>query len=403
MAQPIRPECPVRLGGVYTEGLGDSPGARLSADNQRWILQSCDVIALDSNRITPTTFPAMVKAYPLFTPLLYVYASSVYEQPDHKGNVGGWKPEMSAWTLRDEQNKEIPYPDAGGHWMDFGNTQWAAFWRDRVLDLTRRDGAFGVVAAELPPGNTFVGDHLANYKDFNDRAAATGRWLQAAHAPGKFLLIPSAIGFDSPAGHATLATPPSAEEPELRGTLWDDYYSWIDGAWAEGWIHPYWSDTPLPPTYWEIEEEAADRAARNGQVFIAAAAYRNDAELEYDLASYLLITHHQGRLVFQPMPLLPAQPPDAGFSLAVLRREVAAKSGYFNAPLGVALQERHIVQVTDGVVWRRTFQNGVVYVNADIQQKVTIQLGGTMKRPNGDLIQDIVLPPQSGAILLYTN
>lgn len=403
MAELNRPECPIRLGGIYTEGLGDSPDSPLSADNQRWIVQNCDVIALDANRITPSVFPAMVKAYPLFTPLLYVYASSIYEQSGHEGNVGGWKPEMSAWTLRDAQNKEIPPPDADGHWMDFGNTQWAAFWRDHALALTQRDGAAGVVAAELPLGNTFVGDHLAGYKDFNDRAAATGRWLKAARAQGKFLMIPSAIGFDSPAGHATLTTPPGTQEPELRGTLWDEYFSWIDGAWAEGWLHPYWSDAPLPPIFWEIEEEAADRAARNRQVFIAAAAYHNDAELEYDLASYLLVTHHQGRLVFQPMPLQPSQPPDAGFSLAVLRREVAAKPGYFNAPLGVALQERHLVQVQDGVVWRRSFQNGVVYVNADIKQEVTVQLGGTMKRPNGDLVKEIKLPPQSGAILLYTN
>ena len=43
--------------------------------------------------------------------------------------------------------------------------------------------------------------------------------------------------------------------------------------------------------------------ARNGQVFIAATPYRNDAELEFALASYLLVVHHQGRLVFQPMPM----------------------------------------------------------------------------------------------------
>ncbi|HLV80295.1 MAG TPA: hypothetical protein VKT32_08425 [Chthonomonadaceae bacterium] len=401
--QPIRPECPIRLGGVYTEGLGDSADAPLSADNQRWIVEHCDVIALDAGRITPAVFPAMVRAYPLITPLLYVYASSLYEQPDHRGNVGGWEPRMRAWTLRDAQNNEIPHPDAGGHWMDFGSTQWAAFWHDRALALTRRYGAAGVVAAELPLGNTFVGERLAGYKDASDRAAATGRWLRAAHAPGKFLLIPSAIGFDSPAGHATLPPPAGMEAPQLRDRLWDDYATWIDGAWAEGWIHPYWSETPLPESFWEIEVEAADRAARSGQVFIAAAAYRTDADLEYDLATYLMAYHRQGRLVFQPMPLLPSQPPDAGFSLAVLRQQVAEKPGYFNVPLGVALQERHIIPVTGGVAWRRGFQNGVVYVNPDDTQTVSVQLGGAMKRLDGSLAHEVTLPPHSGVILLYTN
>ena len=404
----IRPDCPIRLGGVYTQDLGipasgNEMVSRLSADNQHWIAENCDVAALYASCITPETFPALVKAEPAFTPLLLLYASTIYEQPDYRGNVGGWKPEMAAWTLRDSHGIEVPHPDKGGHWMDFAGEAWAAHWRGRALDQMKQYGAQGVVAAEMPLGNTFVTTELAGYKTPADRADATARWLKAARAPGRLPIVPSAIGFDSLAGHKTLLTPKGTEEPELSGRLWDDYFALMDGAWAEGWIHPYWVDDPLPENIWEIEEEAADRYARSGMVFIAAAAYHNDDELEYDLASYLMATHRQGRFVFQPMPILPNQPADAGFSLAVLRREIAAKSAYFNVNLGAALQERHTVPATGGSVWRRAYQRGVVYVNSDNNRTITVLLGGLLKRLNGDSVHEVMLPPHSGVILLYSK
>jgi hypothetical protein len=411
-AARIRPECPIRLGGVFTMGLGDAGapyeesarmGVKLSAANTRWIAAHCDVAALHASTVTPGTFPAMRQMQSLFTPLLYVYASSLYEQENHSGNVGGWKPEMSAWTLRNAQGKEVPHPDATGHWMDYGNPQWAAHWENQVLTLLRRYGAFGVVAAELPVGNTSVRESLARYRTYGDLAAATGEWLRAVHREGTYLLVPSALNFDMLAGHSTLAPPPGFEQPELAGRLWDQYLPLMDGAWDEGWVHPYWSKRPLPEILWEIDMEAADRAAVNDQVFIAAAAYHNTAELEYALASYLLVSHRQGRFVFQPMPLTDPAHPDAGFSLAVLKKEVNARAAYFNVPLGYSAQVRSVWNVDGGTVWRRAFERGVVYVNSNDRQTVTVTLGGKMKRLNGARVSKVVLPPHSGAILLYLS
>ncbi|HZO90043.1 MAG TPA: hypothetical protein VFB38_17065 [Chthonomonadaceae bacterium] len=410
VAPRIRPLCPVRLGGIYTLGLGDGSadmeesaalGVKLSADNQRWIAANCDVIALNAVNITPETFPAIVKAQRLFTPLLIASASALYERDDQRANVGGWKPEMAAWTLRDGSGNEIAHPAPGGHWMDFANPDWAAHWRDRALALTRQYSAQGVVATQLPLNNPFVGEDLARYRTPEDRITATTNWLRAARAANRFFLIPAAMGFDLPAGHTTLVTPPGTEEPNLPGRLWDDYFGLIDGAWDEGWVYSYRDDVPQPENLWEIALEAADRAGRNGQVFIACAAYHNDVELEYDLASYLLIVHNQGRCVFQPMPLLPDERRDAGFSLAVLRKQVSAKSAYFNVPLGVAVQERHLVPAEGGTVWRRVFQGGVVYVNSDAQRGRTILLGGEMQRVTGARVRKVDLPPQSGVILLF--
>lgn len=406
----IRPECPIRLGGVFLMGLGDDSGdyedsagkgVKLSDSNRNWLAAHCDLAALSPNTIAPDTFPSLRHQQRLFTPLLYLYASSLYEQPDHKGNVGGWKSQMSAWTLRDHTGTEIKHPDAGGHWMDFGNTQWAAHWRKQTETLARHYGAFGAVAAEMPQANSFVGDDLAKYKAQEDRGVAAEEWLRTAVDHGKYLLVPSAVGFDELTGHSTPFYAPGIAEPELPGRYWDQFHTLTDGAWAEGWVHPYWADDPLADRYWELHVEAADRAARTEKVFIAAVAYHDDDELEYALASYLLTAKRQSRVVFQPMPLRPSQPTNAGLSLAVLKREVAEKAAYFDVPLGVALQERHAITLHDGPVWRRAYQFGDVYVNSDDHRTVTVDLGRPMLSVNGQKWQSFVLLPHRGAILRY--
>jgi hypothetical protein len=406
----VRPLCTVRLGGVYTLGLSDSStpleesaalGKTLSADNANWIAANCDVVALNAVNITLDTYRTMRAAQPLLTPLLYVYASTLYEQPTHRGNAGGWNTQMAALTLRDAHGVEVPHPDRGGHWMDFGSREWATHWRDQVADLVGRYGAQGVVAAELPINNSSVRGKLQKYAGIADRVQATTVWLKSARAPERYLLIPSALGFDTVAGHSTLAPAPELDEPELRGRLWDDTLPITDGGWVEGWVQPYWTSAPLREEDWERQLEAADRAGRLGQVFIAAAAYHDTAELEYALASYLLVVHQSGRVVFQPMPLIAGQRNDIGYSLTMLRREVQAHAPYFNMHLGLPLQERHLVQAQGGDLWRRAFMRGIVYVNSSDSHTVTLLLGNTLKRLDGRRIKKVVLPPHSGVTLVY--
>ncbi len=406
----IRPDCPIRIGGVYTLGLSvaggemeDSAakGVKLSDANRDWMAAHCDMAALSPNTLAPDTFPILRKKQPLFTPLLYLLASTLYEQPNRKGSVGGWQPSMSAWTLRDRSGKEVPHPDAGAHWMDFGDVRWAAHWRKQTDSLMRQFGAHGAVAAEMPQGNTFVGEDLAKYTTPEDRGKATEDWLRAVHDPSKFYLLPSSLGFEQPVGRSTPAIPPGAAEPGLPGRYWDQFYTLLDGAWSEGWVHPYWSEETLPDIYWELHMEAAERAARTEQVFIVSTAYRDDDELEYALASYLLVAKRQARLAFQPMPLRPGQPANAGLSLAVLRRELTDKAAYFDAPLGVALQDRHQISISGGAVWRRAYQFGDVYVNSNDRTEAVVKLGGPMLNPRGQTVQSFTLLPHTGAILHY--
>lgn len=410
LAVRVHPERPIRLGGVFVYGLGDGPdpmedsahtGTKISDNNRDWVAANCDVAAFNAINIVPDTFRVMTRAQPVFTPLLYAYASTLFEQPEHRGSVGGWQPAMSDWTLRDEKGIEVPHPDKGGHWMDFGSETWATHWQANAIKQVGIYGAQGIVAAELPIGNTFVPDTLQKYKNPADRLAATSQWLHTARAPGQFLLIPSAVGFDALAGHVTQPLPIGTQEPELSGRIWDELFPLINGAWVEGWVTPYWSGEPLPDAQWELHVEAADRADRNDQVLIVCAAYHNDDELEYALASFLMGYHKQGRCCFQPMPLRAGQPADAGLSLAVFRKEITTKVNFFSPALGAALQERHPIRVEGGDVWRRVFQGGDIYVNSDDNRAKTLRFSGPLRRLNGKVIRQITLPPHSGVILLH--
>ena len=271
----------------------------LSEANRAWIAQRCDVVALPAVCLTTDTFPKIAREQPLFTPLLLAFASTVSEKPNVWGDVGGWEARMSEWTLRDRSGKEIPPPQENSHWMDFSNPDWAARWRAQIAAQTKAFGATGVVVSELPVANTAVGDNLAKYRTFTDRADATSDWLRAVHDGSSFLVIPSALGFDHVAGHPTLPTPPGTERSNLNGSLWDENYTASDGAWGRRVsASPTGRMTFPPKKIREMRLEAADRAGVYGQTYIAAGAYRNDAELEFLLASYLLVAHRQGRLVF---------------------------------------------------------------------------------------------------------
>lgn len=418
--QRLRTTNPIRLGGVFTMGLSDNAalfeesaaqGIPLGAKNQEWLAINTDLVALDAGTLTPKVFPAIRAINAVFTPLLLVYASTLYET-NHRGNVGGWQPHMKNWTLRRASGSEVPHPDAGAHWMDFGSKDWGMHFRDQVLNLIQNYGAMGVVASELPVGNTFVDEPLEKYKKPADRAIATLDWLQSARARGRYFMVPSSLGFELLSPVTTPAPVPGTERPDLSGRLWDLYAPYLDGVWGEGWLYPYWSDQPLPEKVWEMQLQAADRLARTGQIFIAAYSYSNDEDLEFGLASYLLVSHKQGRFVFQPMPVMPYLRRDAGYSLAVMKQVVAAKSGFFNVELSFALQERHQIKVnkplgstqTGGAfVWRRAFDKGIVYVNSDEQMVAEIDLGGEMKRCNGEIVRRVRLDPMHGVILTYLS
>lgn len=417
----LRPDNPIRLGGVFTMGLGDkSPifeesatkGILLGTENQDWLARNTDVVALDAGTITPEMFPAMVKINPLLSPLLFVYASTLYEGSNRRGNVGGWQAQMKEWTLRKPDESEVLHPDTGAHWMDFGSKAWARHFRDQALGLVQKYGAQGVVAAELPIGNTFVEEPLEKYKNPSDRAVAAFEWLVAARAERRFFMIPSSLGFDALSPIRTPAQSAGNERLDLAGRLWDLYAPYTDGVWGEGWLYPYWSNQPLPEKQWEMQLQAADRIGRVGQIFIAAYSYTTDADLEFGLASYLLVSHKQGQFVFQPMPVMPFIRRDAGYSLAVLKQIVAAKSSYFNVLLGPAMQERHQIRAnvpldeasfrssaSGTFVWRRAFYNGIVYVNSNAKAAAEIDLGGAMKRCNGEIVRRVRLDPMHAVIL----
>ncbi len=404
----IRDAFPIRLGIVATRGLRDGgpeqedcarAGIPLGAASENWLASTCDVVVLDAKCITPDTFPRMRAIQKLFTPLLFTYASEVFDDPTAHGTIGVWKPEMSSWQLTDSSGKPLNDEAAHGHWMDCGNSKWAEYFASSSYVLSSKYHSFGVLAADLPTSDT-VGDlKPREYKTFASRVDATSSFLTTVHNPSRFMLVASSIGFETLIGRATLPVEKIRTEPQLQGRSWDEMNSVIDGAWCEGWVRPYWAAAPLNENAWEMQVEAADRAARIDNVFIASLAYTNTEELEYGLASYLLACHSQGRLVLQPMPVYPGEPVDAGMSLSVMQREFNRYRNYFDSPLGGPVQERHEIPATGGEVWRRRFQNGDVYVNSHDRGALTVQLAGPMLTAAGQSITNFTLGPHSGIIL----
>ncbi len=93
----VRPDCPIRLGGVFLRGLSDNPdaqedsasnGTKLTDTNRDWVAANCDVAAFSAANVQPDTFRQMTRAHSLFTPLLYLYASSLYEMPGTSRECG---------------------------------------------------------------------------------------------------------------------------------------------------------------------------------------------------------------------------------------------------------------------------------------------------------------------------
>jgi len=106
--------------------------------------------------------------------------------------------------------------------------------------------------------------------------------------------------------------------------------------------------------------------------------------------------------VFQPMPILPNMPKEAGLSLAVLKQQVKEKASLLQAPLGWAIEPlMHILCEEGRVVLRRRYTNGVVYANPEDKSPAHLNLGSSMQRVNGEKVGYIDLPPNSGVILYY--
>ncbi len=406
----IRPAYAVRLGGVFSMGLskGSTPfeesanlAAKVSDENRVWIGENCDLTAFDYVSLPPRFYAPIVRDHPLFTPMIRVSATKMFENNKHSESVGGWKDELLKAALKPNSKIILPI-DNQAHWMDCSSKEWASHWREQAYLEMRETAAQGVVATDLPVNPKFPLWTSRN-DTFPIRLQSASDFLQRVHAPVDYFLNVEATGFNTLAGHTTLPPAYSTGLSELSGRLWDELAPHIDGALVSGWVYPLGAAKPTIEKFWEIELEAADRYARQDKVFIAQAAYHNDTELEYVVASYLLVAHRQGRFVLQPMPVFPGRRLDAGLSLQVLQKELIDKSRYFNVKLGYSDQERHLISAEGGMVWRRAYDRGIVYVNSSDSITVRILMGGAMQRIDGSRVKLVQLKPHTGCILLYST
>jgi len=328
----------IRLGGYFYAGRVDTA----------WIGQHFDLV--DLNAKNDTNFVRMLRSV---NPNIAVYQQFLLQQAVTR-QTGAQavgvpdEPSVEAWRLRKKDGSAASSPRGPNYLpMDFrGTSGWAEhFAREsrRHLDLTHADG---IVLDEVPLRLGFMTwSDLRDYATDEEVQEAIRQWLGDVR---KALRAPILINVGALHGR------------DRHGVmLWDKFDRVIDGAWHEGWVRFYGAhDSPHDGNAWEADIGSLERFSAGGRPYIASAAFRNRDELEYGLANYLLAIKGPSG-VFQPMweydPVT-----RGGFNLDIVRREVESNRDLFDTDLGCPTGDR---QKKDGV-WYRTFERGLVVVNA---------------------------------------
>ena len=274
------------------------------------------------------------------------------------------------WFLRDTQGRRVSWSDWPHAWqMDVGSRSYQQAWERNVAAELRRRGWDGVfldnVAASMQYPSYLDGRVLARYPGPGDYQRATFRFLRNV-GPGlrrQHVLVVGNIN-------------------DARTRVWSRWVSYLSGAAKEWWTKsaPGFGAGALTGAAWKYQMRLLERAQARNKAFVAIAYGRVDdlAAMEYARASFLLFARgSRSALTFSTGCGAEPSAPDWRQDLGV--------------PTGGASRV--------GVVWRRTFADGMAVVNPTAGQSVTLPLGGTYLDPSGAPVTSVVLPPHSGLVL----
>ncbi len=416
--EPIRAGKSVRLGAYVYGGLSLGEKEWPWPEARDWIARNFDIYSAGSWPVDAAA--AIRRINPAICLLLMVCPVICSVGEDGGLSVGGLAPErMAGWRLLTKDGEEAPNTLWGTkelgrltYFMDIGNQEWAAFFREQLNARCRKYGADGYCIDGVPWNGVYYLQPRVEFRDYASGEqvnAAIYRFLDTIRTPREYLVVD-----DVP-------------QPERQARL--------DGVWGEDWL-AYDSTLPFGQDRIERWEEAVEYVARYSaqrKPYIAAAWYHygKDHELEYLLATYLLAKHSDS-VVFQPQPMgsglvgPPKHPYDlGGYHLGLVREEIESHRALFDVELGlpIASRERRADSHAEaGAVWQRRFQKGLVLVNASTSQAAAITLSQPMRRPrpgrhiarlgtgaarlavlppaDGEMVVKAELPPRSGLILL---
>ncbi|MCL5283484.1 MAG: putative glycoside hydrolase, partial [Armatimonadetes bacterium] len=348
---PIRDGCNVRIGAFLRSGTGQD--GKLTAADRVWIAHHLDIVVLNPPVLSPADFPAMQAMNPRLICLLHLDAGGI--NPTGSDRVSDWHSTLQKWGMKVPRNMIGPQYRL----MNPANVKWAEYWRDAAARLVIRYHAHGVVADHLPTDRDSLFNRVGAYRNETDRVKATRTWLKTVKRNRSYLLVAAANGFAAPAEEDT---PYIDWLVTLAGSLWNDFDSLVNGVFVKGWQSWGPSGAMQNERDWEINTASAQRFSRQGRAYLAIVSFKDQAELESLIASYLMAYHTGCRFSLEPVPTS-AFREDGSISLAALKSVYYRFKALFSISLGRPLRDRFRVHDGKWRYWVRPFEKGMVIFN----------------------------------------
>jgi hypothetical protein len=363
----IRINKTVRLGAYFYGGTDNiTPNEAID-----WISKNIDVLSLGgwpAYFITPQNISYIRSLNPNFRYYIMTFSTSFYGGPENMDCTNLTYPmiwgcyfneTMHEWTLKYKNGSEAygvrrSYGDQYGHLMDLGSEGWAKFYAWFYEKQAIDNNADGVAIDEIM-WRGYWGTQVSQLRDYNSVEEITEscyKWLKIVDENMNVEIITQAFW---------------PEAQQYQQGVWGELAFRAGGAYG-GRVDDRQQNVFYETMNWEQIVENIRVIGQANKSYIWAAWYERDNKeaLEYSVATYLMGKPNNCPWIgFHPQPVYDGGYPAnlAGYDFSTVREEVRKHPEFFDLELGLAQDEMYKVSGSNGQLWRRDFQNGIVLVN----------------------------------------
>jgi hypothetical protein len=348
----VRERKNVRLGGYFYGGWAND--TLMSPAQLSWIAKTFDVLALNNyypnfnknnGGITPDGVDSLKTQNSRLKFYCMLFATTLCEPLfDPKT--------MSNWVVFDKNGKEAlgvrrTSDQDPNHLMDLGNVDYANFFRNFIIDHTKKYHADGVATDEVM-WNGYWGLDVSDMRDYSSVEQITQTcydWLERVKS--------------------------NNPKEVIHQAFWPEAQNYTNGIWGETSFFSWFRDDHEYDIFYETLNfnnivETIKTYSQRGETYIWAAFYnQNDpVQLEYCVAAYLL-GEDGNYAVFQPQPVYDGGYPNnlAGYDISTSIGEYERNKAIFDVELGAPIGEYYVTNIQLRNIWARKFVNGIVYCN----------------------------------------
>jgi hypothetical protein len=238
------------------------------------------------------------------------------------------------WFLKDINGRKIQYKDSDYVVMDPGNSEWQAYFLDKVKGFQKDEGWQGLFLDNVDAGLGRFDNMLLlldAYADDRSYQNAVKSFLEYLYQ-----------SYFKPSGKPLYANIPYLEDEHV----WFEYLAHLDGAMLEAFAAD-WDNGYLSEAEWLEQLTLAEETQALGKsiILVTQGNVNDQQRMQFGLASFLLV--NSGRAYFR-------------YSSHEAYRDLWWYPQY-ESDLGQPLGPRY----PDGSQWRRDFENGYVTVNPE--------------------------------------